>query len=383
MIRRWSAVVAAVAVTLASCSRPGAEPAEPGPLRPVWQAVALPGGGEVSGRVLVRDATVCGGRWYAVGAVADSAGETVPAAWTSLDGALWSPMRLVSSSMYGARHVLYAVACRDARLVALGAASGGAHGNPRTANWSLHPDGALREAAAGFELYGGPRAVSVSRVAAGSLGWLLVGTRVTGAAVWSSPDGERFAVHEALPELASDDRGRTVAYDAVAVPSGWLVVGAVLVPGATPVAWSSSDARVWRRVVLPSVDGPAQAQRVVVAGGAVLAVGPVRDGFGVWRSAQAGWRWVGAFGGGGRGALSVRGLVASADRVVMASIDADGYRLWCSTDGGVSWRAVALPMEVPSGETALVVALQGDRLMVFVDAGVGSRAWWAHLPAGG
>ncbi|RUL94347.1 hypothetical protein [Verrucosispora sp. FIM060022] len=381
VIRRWVAVVAAVAVTSAGCSRPAAEPAEPAPVRPAWQAMALPATSGDSARLLVRDATVCAGRWYAVGALADPAGRNAPAVWSTVDGLIWSPIRLVPSSVYGARHVLYAVACRDARLVALGAASGGAHGNPRTATWMLHPDGALREVGAGFELFGGPRAVSVSRVAAGPREWLLVGARVAGAAVWSSGDGERFAVHEALPGLASDDRGRTVAYDAVAVPSGWVLVGAVLTPGAVPVAWTSSDARVWRRAVLPGVDGPGQAQRVVAADGAVLAVGPVRTGFGVWRLAEPGWRWVGGFGG-GRGALSVRALVASAGLVVAVSIDADGHRLWCSDDLGESWRPVNLPVAVPSGDTGLVVALEEGRLMVFADTGVGSRAWWAHLPAG-
>ncbi|MEU6021402.1 hypothetical protein [Micromonospora sp. NPDC047134] len=380
-IRRCSAVVAAVVVAVAGCSPSDAPPAPPEPLRPAWQAVVLPTSSE-AGRVLVRDATVCGGRWYAVGAVVDAAGRRVPAAWTTMDTSVWSPVRLVSSSVYGARHLLYAVACREARLVALGAASGGAHGNPRVASWLLHPDGVLRETAAGFELFGGPRAVSVSRVAVGPLGWLLVGARVTGAAVWSSPDGERFAVHEGLPELASDDRGRTVAYDAVAVPSGWLAVGAVLVPGAVPVAWSSPDGRVWRRVRLPGVEGPGQAQRVVTVGGAALAVGPVRDGFGAWEWGSAGWRWVGGFGAGGRGAGSVRALAASADGVVAVTIDADGHRLWWSEDGGGSWGPVALPVPVPSGETALVVALEPGRLMVFADAGGGLRAWWAHLSAG-
>ncbi|TCB98009.1 hypothetical protein E0H26_10510 [Micromonospora zingiberis] len=381
VIRRWGAIVAGVAVALASCSQPDPPPV-PGPVHPAWQAMVLPAPPEMSNRVLVRDAVACGGRWYAVGGIAGPAGENAPAAWTTSDGLVWSAVPMVPSSMYGARHLLYAVACRDGRMVALGAASGGAHGNPRTATWAQHSDGGLREAPAGFELFGGPRAVSVSRVAAGPLGWLLVGARLSGAAVWTSRDGERFTVHEALPELASDDRGRTVAYDAVAVPAGWLAVGAVLVPGAVPVAWSSSDARVWRRVELPGADGRGQAQRVVATGDAVLAVGPVRDGFGVWRWADSGWRWAGAFGSGSRGALSVRALVAAGGRVVTVSIDGDGYRLWCSADGGGSWRPVALPVEVPAGETALVVALRDDRLMVFADAGGGSRAWWAHLSAG-
>lgn len=64
---------------------------------------------------------------------------------------------------------------------------------------------------AASELYAGPRAVSVSRLAAGLAGWLIAGARVDGAAVWTSGDGERFTIREGVPELAGDGRGRTVA----------------------------------------------------------------------------------------------------------------------------------------------------------------------------
>ncbi|MEV6811738.1 hypothetical protein [Micromonospora sp. NPDC051296] len=383
VIGRMVAAVAGLAVALAGCAHPSPS-TDPEPLRPAWQSMTLPTPAGTSGRIMVRDAATCAGRWFAVGGVADPAGETRPAAWASSDGLSWSPVETAPSTFYGGRHLLYAVACRDGRMAALGAAIGGAHGNPRTGTWSQGSDGVLREADGSFELFGGPRAVSVSRLAAGPGGWLVVGTRLAGAAVWTSPDGGRFTAHEGLPELASDGRGRTAAYDAVAVPSGWLVVGAVLAPGATPAAWTSPDARVWRRLELPGAPGGGQAERLTAAGDAVLAVGPVRDGFGTWRWTGAGWRWVGAFGSVGPGTRSVRALAADGDRVVAATIDADGYRLWYSTDIGESWRNVAGPVPVPpGGDTGLAVAFQGDRLMVLADPGNGSRAWSAPLSAGG
>ncbi|PZF87949.1 hypothetical protein C1I99_27025, partial [Micromonospora deserti] len=90
-VRRRVAVLGVLAVLFAGCTRPAA-PAGDGsaPLRPAWRPVTLPAPPGAPGRLLVRDAAACAGRWYAVGGVADAAGETRPAAWTSTDGASWS-----------------------------------------------------------------------------------------------------------------------------------------------------------------------------------------------------------------------------------------------------------------------------------------------------
>ncbi|SCL69561.1 hypothetical protein GA0070606_5119 [Micromonospora citrea] len=381
-IRRLVAVLGVLAVLSVGCDRAPVEPADE-PLRPRWQALTLPAPPGAAGRPLLRDAVACAGRWYVVGGLADATGETRPAAWGSADGVSWSALPVAASSFYGRQHVLYAVACREGRLAALGAKNGGVHGNPRTGTWALAPGGALREVPAPFELYAGPRAVSVARLAAGPAGWLIAGARVDGAAVWTSADGERFAVREGVPELAGDGRGRTVAYDAVAVPSGWWVVGAVLPPGATalaPLAWSSADGRAWRRVALPVPDGRGQAQRVAAVDGGLVAVGPVRDGFGAWRLVGDEWRRVGGFRAAGSGVSSVDGLVSAGRALVAVSGDGDGHRLWSSVDAGDSWRAMAMPDVVPDGgNSAVGVALQGDRLLLVADDGQASRAWWLGL----
>ncbi|MFG3704400.1 hypothetical protein ACGF7U_06650 [Micromonospora sp. NPDC047670] len=383
-IRRLVAVLGVLAVVSAGCDRAPAEPADE-PLRPQWQALSLPAPPGAAGRPLLRDAVACDGRWYVVGGLADAAGETRPAAWSSADGASWSALPVAASSFYGRQHVLYAAACRGDRLAALGAKNGGVHGNPRTGTWALEPGGALREVPAPFELYAGPRAVSVARLAAGPAGWLIAGARVDGAAVWTSADGGRFAIREGVPELAGDGRGRTVAYDAVAVPSGWWVVGAVLPPGATalaPLAWSSADGRAWRRVALPVPDGRGQAQRVASVGdGALVAVGPVRDGFAAWRLAGGEWRRVGGFGGPGPGVSSVDGLVAAGRGLVAVTGDGGGHGLWYSADSGDSWRTMAMPGAVPDGgNSAVSVAARGDRMLLVADDGRESRAWWMGLP---
>ncbi|MEU3456084.1 hypothetical protein ABZ671_21175 [Micromonospora sp. NPDC006766] len=393
--RRLVVVFGVIAVLLAGCVRSSAS-VESAPLRPQWRALTLPVPPGAPGRLLPRDVVACAGRWFVVGAVADPAGETRPAAWASADGLSWSSVPVAASSFYGRRHVLYAAACRQGRLGALGARGGGSHGNPRPGTWVQAADGTLREVTAPFELYAGPRAVSVSRLVAGADGWVVVGSRADGAAVWTSPDGERFTLREGVPELAGDGRGRTIGLDGVAVPPGWLVVGAVLPPRATatsPLAWFSADGRAWRRLALPASDGRSQAQRVALVGGAMVAAGPVRDGFGVWRAAlpdggagwvgDAGWRRVGGFGVAGAGVSSVRALVSvGGGGLVAVTSDGRGHALWFSVDAGGSWRPMVLPVAVPDGgDSAAAVAFDGGRLVLVTDDGAGSRAWWAGLPA--
>ncbi|MEV0003923.1 hypothetical protein AB0H28_16760 [Micromonospora sp. NPDC050980] len=378
--------VAGVAMLLAACRSAPEQPATPAPVRPAWQAVELPVPAGVEGRPLLRDATRCADRWYAVGGLVDGAGETRPAAWTSADGLSWSALPVRPQTFYGRQHVLYAVACRDSRMAALGAKTGGVHGNPRTGSWVWRPGGPVREVPAAFELFGGPRAVSASRLAAGPGGWLIAGARTGGAAVWTSPDAGGFEVREGVAELAGDARGRTAAYDAVARGSGWLVVGSLLPAGGTaltPLAWSSADGRSWRRAALPA-DGGGAAQRVVLRDGAPIAVGPVRDGFAVWRAPSGGpdgWRRVGGFGAAGPGVSSVTGLVAAGGRLVAVTGDGADRRVWMSGDGGVSWRPVIVPTSVPArGDAALAVAAGGGGLVAVADDGKTSRAWWAALP---
>lgn len=391
-------VAAAAALLLAACHATPRPLPQPAPVRPQWQPVELVLPVGATGRPVPRDAARCGGRWFVVGGLVDPAGETRPAAWSSPDGVTWAPIPVRGQTFYGRRHVLYAVACRDDGMAALGAKTGGVHGNPRTGTWVWRPGGPLREVPAAFELFGGPRAVSASRLAAGPGGWLIAGARADGAAVWSSPDAEGFVLREGVAELAGDGRGRTAAYDVTAAGPGWLVVGSLLPPGGTartPLAWFSADGRVWRRVVLPVPAGAAgAAERVVSPDGGPVAVGPVGDRFGVWRGcdgcgsssagpagAAQGWRRVGGFGSAGPGVSSVDALAASGGRLVAVTGDGAQRRLWMSGDGGASWLPVITPVPVPDGgDAALAVAVRDDGLLVVADDGRTSRAWWGALP---
>ncbi|MEU4567350.1 hypothetical protein [Micromonospora sp. NPDC023956] len=389
--RRAVALLALVTVLLSGCGRSPGRDADPTvrPLTLSWEPLTLPAPPGPPGRLLVRDAVACAGRWYVVGAVADAAGDTRPAAWSSMDGVTWAAMRLLPTSHYGRQHVLYSVACRDGRIALVGSKNGGAHGNPRTATWRQSPDGALTEVTAPFELFGGPRAVNVARIVAGPPGWLIAGSRRDGAAVWSSADADRFALREGAAGLAGDGRGRTAAHDAVAGPSaGWFVAGSLLPTGGTallPVAWTSGDGVTWRRWMLPAPAGGGQAQRVARLGSTVVVVGSRGDGFGAWRWDGADWRAAGAFGAAeGPGVAWVDGLAVVGEQMIAVAGDGGGHGMWISPDAGGSWRPVGMPVPVPDGgDSAVAVAGAGDRLVLVADDGASSRLWSVRIRAAG
>ncbi|MEV1316849.1 hypothetical protein AB0J14_12285 [Micromonospora arborensis] len=388
-VRRVIAVFGLFALLLVGCDGPsapsgaGSTSAAAPALRPGWQPVTLPAppGGE--GRLLVRDATSCAGRWFLVGGVADTSGGTRPAAWTSVDGTTWTVVTVRPDSFYGRQNVFLSVACRDGAAAVIGAKVGGAHGYPRISTWRQVADGGLVEVQAPFETFGGPTAVNVSRLTAGAQGWLIVGNRSAGAASWvSSPDAAEFALVEGAPELASDAVGVTWAFDAVATSSGWLAVGGLLPAGRIdrdPALWSSPDGRSWRRTVLPGGAEYEELQRVALAGGVPVAVGLRGSTFGVWRQEAAGWVAVGTFGRrAGAGVPGVASLVSSGDRLFAAVTDGARQSVWVSTDRGGSWREVAMPLDVPAGvdrDVSLVAV--GDRWWLAADDGARAGLWWA------
>ncbi|MEU5913925.1 hypothetical protein [Micromonospora sp. NPDC047527] len=394
-VRQVVAVFGLFALLLAGCDGPapptgdgssGPTSAAAPPLRPGWQALTLPAPPGDAGRLLVRDLAACSGRWFLVGGVADTGGGTRPAAWTSVDGTTWTSLPMRADSFYGRQNVLSSVACRDGTAAVIGAKVGGAHGNPRISTWRQRADGALVEVQAPFETYGGPKAVNVSRLAAGPPGWLIVGNRSAGAASWvSAPDAAEFALVEGAPELASDAVGVTWAFDAVAVPAGWLAVGGLLPAGRIdrdPAVWSSPDGRSWRRTVLPGGSEYEELQRVALVGGVPVAVGLRGATFGTWRQEAGGWVAAGAFGRrSSSGVPVVASLVAAGDRLFAAVADGTRYSVWVSADRGGSWRQAAMPLEAGAGadrDVALVAV--GDRWWLAVDDGSRAGLWSASGP---
>ncbi|MBV1852388.1 hypothetical protein [Catellatospora tritici] len=389
LARGTVAAVLAVLLTGAAMAGCTAGPAAPGPspqpsaLSVSWQPVSLPVPQGKPGRLVLRDATVCAGRWVLVGAVADEDGGTRPAAWTAPDGRAWQPLVLRPKTFYGEQDVLYSVGCAGDRVAVLGAKSGGAHGNPRVSSWYSAADGSLVEVTAYFELYGGNDAVNVARVRGGQRGFAIAGNRKAGAAVWLSPDATEFSLLEGAPELASDDRGRTVANDVAATDGGWLEVGALAPSGRIdrdPLAWTSADGRAWQRVPAPATQAYEEFQRVTVAGGVPVAVGLRGAVFGAWRLVDGAWQDAGGFDRTDGPTAWVASVAAAGPGVLAAVSDAVDYRLWLSPEPG-RWVPVGLPAALTAkGDAAAGVAAAGGRAVLLADDGTAGRVWLADLP---
>jgi hypothetical protein len=379
----WALVAVGLVVVAACSSSPPVSD---------WAEVALPG----AAPRLVRDAVDCGGHWYAVGAHTGADGETSPAAWASADGHTWRSLALapLPGSYYGPRSVLSAIACARGRIAAVGARSGGAHGNPRVSTWYQRPDGALAEAPATFETYGGGTAVDVGRISGGPAGFLIAGNRTSGAAAWLSADGTAFRLFENAPGLAGPG---TLARDGVVLDGGFVLVGGVAATGSldqAPAAWTSRDGARWHRAAVPAEPGYAELQRVVRLGTDLIAVGPRGGTFGTWRGPTcpaacpghgvsadpacgaacpaggddlrgSGWVAAGRF-----GTLSptgVRSLTVANGRVYAAA-----DTLWRSDDRGGSWQKVT----PPAGSTPLsAVAGRSDGQVLLVAR---DRVWRSH-----
>lgn len=357
-------------------------PRGPELLQPHWRQLTLPTPSGPAGRIAVRDATWCDGTWWVVGAILGDGGASRPAAWTSTDGQSWRSVVTRPTEYYAHRAILYAVACRDGQVAAIGAKSGGAHGNPRTATWRLHSDGSLQNVTAAFALYGGEHAVSVDRVAAGPGGWVIVGNRSSGAAAWvADREATTFRIVDQDPQLASDQATRTSALDVVHDGTTWTVAGRAEVPGRIsprPQAWVSADGSQWTRQPVPAgTDGFADLERVGREGDGLLAVGIRDQRFGTWRRIDGRWRATESFGAlaHGTSAPFVSGLAIASSRALVAASDSAVFRLWARTTGR-GWLQVKPPIQPAStGDDQLSVATDGDTVLLLGDDGTSGRLW--------
>lgn len=387
------AVLAALALVAGCSTAKDSDTPTPPPDLPElsWQSVSVPAPPGGPGRVVVRTTATCDGRWYLGGGVADAAGETRPAVWSSPDGLSWSPVATAPISFYGRQNIIYALACKGAALAAVGAKSGGVHGNPRISSWRLGPDGVLAEMPSAFTLFGGSSAVNVARMSAGSTGFMITGNRVSGAAVWTSPDAAVFEIHEDVKPLASDPGLDASASDVIGLPDGgWVVVGGGTPAGRAgrdPVVWASADGVAWQRTVLPGSGDYDELQRVTVTGDGLIAVGVRGAAFGAWRrpvGSQA-WEALGSFGvtrppakaGGGAARPATALSVSFAAGLLLATVsDGQEYQLWASPNGGRDWTRAPQPATQPAAsDSAAAVAAAGGRWLYLSDDAASGRVW--------
>jgi hypothetical protein len=364
----------------------GSTPPLPAPLTLDWTRLDLPMPPGPPGRTVLRDVTVCDGHWYAVGAITAPDGATRPAAWASTDGSTWRALSMSAHSFYGKISTVYAAGCREGVLAAIGAQTGGAHGYPRVNTWQQRSDGSMIEVdASSFELYGGPKAVNVSRIVGGPTGWIMAGNRSSGAASWVSADASDFAIVEGAPALAGDSTGQTWSADVVATAGGWTMVGGFLPVGRIdrdPVAWTSPDGVTWQRLAVPG-DPVAydELQRVAVAGDGLLAVGLRGQRFGAWRSDPDGWHATGTFGAAATGTVaSARSLAVLGGTAYAAVSDGRAHRLWRSTDAGATWGEIVAPGPTTAGSgRATALAAADGRIVLVLDDGNAAGLWSATV----
>lgn len=292
-------------------------------------------------------------------------------------------------SFYGEQNVVYSVACGAAagQLAAIGAKTGGVHGNPRVSTWYVDAAGEFQEVIAGLEQYGGNEGVNAARMAGGPSGYLIAGNRASGAAVWLSPDAQGFELVEKRPVMTNEGSTRTTANDAVPAGPGWLVVGGELRadrPGRDPVVWTSPDGRNWTRAQVPAAAEDEILMRVVPAGEGLVAAGTRGEAFGLWLERSGRWEPTGRFGV-SRGAVAagVGGVAVSGDGVFVVTASAEGHRMWRSGRDGRAFRTVESPVDVPAGGTTSVgLSAIGDQVLLLTDDGRAGGVWLANSGVG-
>jgi len=348
-----------------------------------WRSATLPV--PDGSRAVPRSATWCDDRWVVAGATADAAGTTRPAVWTSPDGETWDTVRLDPlSDFYAAHEILGSAACSHDRLALLGARPGGIHGTARTATWRQRPDGSFVVVHAPYTLFGGTRAVGVNALEGGPGGFMIAGTRVSGAAVWTSRTGVGFRLHESAPGLASTPTARTQGTDAVPAGRGWLVVGDSTEDDGRVAAtvWTPAGGEDWLRRVLPGGDRVSTADRATRVGSGPLVGGLLDSGFGLWRRTGANWVLEGTFGETDPDATSaayVSGLAWTGSVVVATYSDGTRFRL---AIGGASPEESAVPTSVRvNGDHAVSVAAHGSEALLLTDDGRQGRVWLTHVPS--
>ncbi len=254
---------------------------------------------------------------------------------------------------------------------------------------------------AAFELYGGPRALSVDRIAGGPSGWLVAGNRSgagagraqdkAGAAVWYSADGREFTLVDADPALVSAAGEVTRAADVVAGAGGWVVVGARTVLGGgrvsqRPMVWRS-DGRAGlasradspqpiRRTRRCSGSWPARtarcSRRAPVAIGSCSGAGPPTGGAGWPSGARTPARRPASL----RCGASPWTAIGSWSPRPMVRDWCSGARWTPAEPGGRCGRRWSWQ---PAATARLAVALHGDLAVVSADSGTTGGIWSARL----
>ncbi|MEU9870389.1 hypothetical protein AB0C87_21340 [Actinomadura sp. NPDC048021] len=278
-------------------------------------------------------------------------------------------------------HAVRAVAATNGLAVAVGSASGDA------AVWSSQ-DGASWKAAQGLgAAFTRPGPQQLVDVAAGAAGWLAVGYDQSAPRrplVVTSQDGSTWQAADTAPAFAANKQGPPVTHAAAAGSAGYVVVGT---QGFSVATWYSPDLKNWARGAGTDpkmMAGTKTASRWMldVASGSFgyAAVGGSRDGKGnhpsVWLSPD-GKRWTLQelqLPGAGVTEGHLTHVAAKGSTLVAAGIAATPKGLdwlgYVSTDAGRTWR----PLPSPSGGTTVGVSALTATPKGFAATGTTGRA---------
>lgn len=393
------ALISALSILSSAAAVPGV--ADTG--APVWrfERIALSADPGFDARIgaVAHDGT----RWWLAGSFIDTGGQHRPGLWSSPDAVTWTQTATQAYTPYGEVSELYTLAATPQGLVAIGMATGGAHGNPRTVSWVLQGDGMLHEAPAAFELYNGPRQIGVRTISSAPGGWVIMGTRNNrngsmGATSWTSATGDDFTIHDDDPALSSAPGEQVQGLDVARQGDQLLAVGERFAAtnghaDTNGIAFTSADGVTWQRWTPTGLDlggpGAQRPQRIAVLGRRVLIGGTVtssRTSFLAWTATGSG-AWtrtrVPALGSSDDVLSNVSGVAVTQSAFYLASRTGERLRLARSADGR-RWTAVPVPRDLPTGARARLTLAGTDALMVL---GAGSEhgggAWRAVPVTGG
>jgi hypothetical protein len=205
--------------------------------------------------------------WIAVGARVSGGGKQSVVV-TSADGVTW---RSLDPRGPGPDHYITAVTASRNGYVVVGKQVSG-HRMFAAMWWSAN----LRDWTKGDNgrLNGGVKPSSVFAVAAVPAGFVAVGTHGSGSAIWTSPDGRHWTVHDVrVPP------GATSAVLSQVIPNGGRVIAAgyaVTRTGDIPIVVASADGgRHWRQTVLAAPGGLGAVTALTAAGAGFVAAGQV------------------------------------------------------------------------------------------------------------
>lgn len=248
--------------------------------QPRWTRVDLPGAGEIV-------ALAPGPSGVLVGRYDTTVMTRSSLQLVGEDGRI-RPVPLEQGPGYAAEARLVSISASGDRVIALGEARGGAHGNPRSTVWSGDLTG-LREQPQTFETFGGWDAGGLVGSAYGNDGPILIGAWRAQAgpgfdvAVWRQ-DGDRWV--RAAPDavLRATETRQPAAAAVTSTSDRYVAVGSTTslgtVPRVTPTAWVASRATgPWEEFPLtPMAPDGGEARATVVSCVADHCVVAGRDG---------------------------------------------------------------------------------------------------------